>query len=287
MRRLLLLLLLLLPASLPAAPAIVSAAPERVSVTLYRAPYRPPGVRIDPEEENLGGYALVTESRTVDLPMGPVTIRFEGGASGIQPETAILTGAEAREKNQDRQLLSKQALLDAFTGQQVVLRRTDAATGKVTQTRVRIRSAANGVVVETPDGFESLNCTGLNETILYPNVPAGVSAKPELSMARGDQPGGRRTVTLSYLTGNFDWQANYVADLSADASKVDLFAWLTLASRDDTSFVDAGTTAIAGRVSRADGDADFPQPQRPPYRVIAQCWPQAGMVLRQNLQRLT
>ena len=37
-----------------------------------------------------------------------------------------------------------------------------------------------------------------------------------------------RDVTLSYITNNFDWQSNYIAELSPAGDRVSLFAWLTL-----------------------------------------------------------
>ena len=128
--------LLAMVAALAAAPAparevVVSARPDAVAVTVYRAPNRDADEFIDIDDD-LEGFALISETRTVDLPAGEVTIRFEGVASGIQPQTAILQGAVPREKNQDRRLLSEAGLIDAFTGQRVIVRRTDPATGKVT-----------------------------------------------------------------------------------------------------------------------------------------------------------
>jgi hypothetical protein len=79
------------------------------------------------------------------------------------------------------------------------------------------------------------------------------------------------TVTLSYLAGGFDWQANYVAQLAPDGSSIDLFAWLTLASTDETSFVNADTQAVAGRVNREDARVQ-PREGGP---INLQCWPQA------------
>jgi hypothetical protein len=248
-----LLLVGLLAAPVATPPSIVSSGPESVSVSVYRSPYRSPSDPIGPDEDSLSGYALVTELRTVILPKGPVTIRFEGVASGIQPETALVTGTDPREKNQDRRLLSQTALIDAFTGQQVILRRTNRGTGKVSEQLALIRSGTDGVIVQTEAGFESLQCTGLAETLIFPGVPEGLSAKPVLSITTGDQPGGPRQLTLSYLAGNFDWQANYVGELSPDATSMKLFAWVTLASRDDTSFVGARTNAIAGQVAREQG----------------------------------
>ena len=242
--------LLALAAAPPAAqPVVTSAAPDSVEISVYRDPSRGADTFIDLEEP-LGGYALVTETRTIELPPGPVTIRFEGVASGIQPESAIVRGIDSAEKNQDRLLLSRRGLLDAFTGQRVIVRRTDPASGRTTEEPARLRSGTNGAVIETASGFESLHCTYLNQAPIFPGVPAGLSAKPVLSVTTGEQPGGRRQLTLSYLTGNFDWQANYVGELSADARRVDLFAWVTLASRDDTSLVRAQANAIAGRVAR-------------------------------------
>jgi hypothetical protein len=277
MRTAALILLLLLPlaSAAGAEPTIVSHGADSVSVTIYRDPYRWPGRGIEPDDETLGGYALITETRTVDLPKGAVTIRFEGVASGIQPETSIVADADIGEKNQDRQLLSQRAMIDAFTGQRVLLRRTDRATGKAIVEPARIISGANGVIVQTAAGFEALQCTGLAETILFPGIPQGVSPRPVLSVTTGEQPGGRRTLTLSYLSYNFDWQANYVGDLSADATRVDLFAWVTLASRDDTSFERASTQAIAGQVARAPGWQQRPDGDPSAGRVYAQCWPDA------------
>lgn len=280
MLRLALFLLLLAAAPAAAQPVVTSAAPDSVEVTVYRDPRRSADDPIDLEDP-LGGYALVTETRTVDLPPGPVTIRFEGVASGIQPESAIVRGVDAAEKNQDRLLLSRRGLLDAFTGQRVIVRRTDPATGRQTEEPARLRSGTNGVVIETASGFESLHCTYLDQAPIFPGVPAGLSAKPVLSVATGEQSGGRRQLTLSYLTGNFDWQADYVGELSSDASRVDLFAWVTLASRDDTSMVRAQANAVAGKVARLkreteeeeDEDEDYDDEDDGWNEKYLNCWP--------------
>jgi hypothetical protein len=252
---LLALALSLAPAALAAQAVITSAEPDKTAVTIYRDPHR--GVDDFIElDERLKGFALITETRTVDLPPGEVTVRFEGVASGIQPQSAILVGTDPAERNQDRLLLSEGGLVDAFTGQRVILRRTNRATGKSTEESVRIRSGHEGMVVETANGFEAVQCSGLPEAPVYPNVPAGLSAKPVLSVKTRAQAGGRRQLILSYLAADFDWQANYVATLSPDMKSLDLSAWLTLASRDDTSFPAADSAVVAGRVNREEATDD-------------------------------
>ena len=232
---------------------ILSAAPDKVAVTLYRDPDRGEGAinRDDPT-----AFALIAETRTVTLPPGEVTVRFEGVAGGIVPQSAILFGTSPRERNRDAALLSQGGLVDAFTGQHVILRRTDRATGKVTEERATIRSAADRMVIDTPRGAEAVYCTGLNQTLIYPNAPATLSAKPVLSMTTKDQPGGKVTITLAYIATGFDWDATYVATLADDGKSMALFAWLTMASGDETSFVDATTSAVAGRVNRSEATRD-------------------------------
>ncbi len=248
-----------------------SPGPDSVSVTVYRNPGRSVDEAFDLRW--LDGYALISERRTVDIPAGEADIRFEGVAGGIQPESAIVTGLPdgVVEKNQDAWLLSPGSLLDASLGRRVHIRRTSLATGRVTETEAVIRSGAAGaVVLETPAGTEALRCTGLPETLIYDRIPAGLSARPTLSVRTRSAAAARATITLSYLATGFDWQADYVAELSADGKSMDLFAWLTLANGDETGFHRAETNAVAGRLER-DREAEGDEPEAPPINL--QCWP--------------
>ncbi|HWU93903.1 MAG TPA: hypothetical protein VN106_11730 [Sphingomicrobium sp.] len=253
-----------------AQPIVTSPAPSRVAVTVYRDPDR--GVR--PFNLRwLGGYALVSETRHVSLPAGESELRFEGVTGGIVPQSAIVTGlGEAvLEKNRDARLLSPGALLDASLGERLTLRRTSVATGAVREQDAIVRAAADGVVIETAAGIEALRCTGLPETLLAKRVPAGLSAKPTLSVRiRSPQP-VERDVTLSYITNNFDWQADYIGELSPDGSRLSLFGWLTLANGDATGLSDAATQAVAGKLNR---NRVWVDPGRA-SPISIRCWPSA------------
>ena len=268
MRALALLAALLLPAALHAQAVVTSQTPDRVAVTIYRDPDR--GLR-PLNLQWLGGYALVSETRRVRLPAGESELRFEGVTSGIVPQSAIVTGlGEAvLEKNRDARLLSPGALLDASLGERLHLRRTSEATGKVTEQDAIVRATSDGVVLQTADGIEALRCTGVPETLVADRVPVGLSAKPTLSV-RVRSPGPvERTVTLSYITNNFDWQADYVADLSPSGDRMKLFAWMTLANGDQTGLADAQTQAVAGKLNRERVYVD-PGEARP---ITISCWP--------------
>jgi len=244
-------LALLLPTPTLAQTIVTSPGPSAVSVTIYRAPYRDAAEGIDRDAP--AGFALITETRTITLPAGPAVIRFEGVAGNILPESAIVAGLpqDVAEKNLDADLLSPRTLYDRALGRRVLFRRTDPATGKVREEQATIRSSGAGAaVLQVAGGYEALRCSGLPETIVQSALPDGLSAKPTLSIATTAPAPVTATISLSYLAGGFDWQADYVVTLRKDGRGADLFAWVTLASSDVTSFADAGAQVIAGKPNR-------------------------------------
>jgi hypothetical protein len=267
-RLLLFLAALGISAAAHAQPVVSSAAPDRVAVTIYRNPERGEPLNL----RWLGGYALVSETRRISLPAGETEVRFEGVTSGIVPQSAIVTGLgeAALEKNRDARLLSPGSLLDASLGERLRLRRTSRATGKVREQDAIVRATGDGVVIETADGVEALRCTGLPETLIAGRVPVGLSAKPTLSVRIRSPRAVERTVTLSYITNNFDWQADYVADLSDDGELMSLFGWMTLANGDETGLAGAQTQAVAGNLNRQRVWVDPGEAK--PIRIS--CWPQ-------------
>src|SRR3546814_864307 len=90
MRRWPLLLSMLAASPAAAQPAVTAVAPEKVSVSVFRDPGRDEGGEISPNW--LEGFALISETRTVDLPAGEANVRFEGVAEGMIAVSAIVTG---------------------------------------------------------------------------------------------------------------------------------------------------------------------------------------------------
>lgn len=248
-------LILSLLASAPAFAqgVVTSAAPDSVSVSVYRAPDRDSDTAMNLNW--LEGYALITEKRTVDIPAGKATIRFEGVAAGLFPESAIVTGLPSgvREKNLDADLLSPRSLYARMFGRPVTLRRTLPGSGGLREERAVIRSGVDGAaIVQTAAGFEVATCGGLQDELIYPEAPKDLSARPTLSIETEAAQAHKTTVSLSYLAWGFDWQTNYVVTMNPDGRTADLSAWVTLASSDSTSFADAETAVIAGEVNRED-----------------------------------
>lgn len=261
----------LLAAAPLAASALEVAAgpPTEVAVTVYRAPWRPPGSL---DLDDLGGFALIAEKRLLSVPAGVTRVRFEGVADGIEAASAIVTGLPQAilEKNRDAHLLSPAELMAASVGGKVILVRTERKTGKVERTLATIRSDADGVVFETAAGIEALRCSGLAETFTF-SSSGGLRAAPTLSvLLRSDRP-LEVPVTLAYLARGFDWTANYVATLAADGASMDLGAWVTLANGNGVGFPDAHTQVVAGRLNRESAEIEPFDIGGP---IVARCWPQ-------------
>jgi len=273
----------LLPASsfalawvLAATPAMaadtLASMPSDLSVTVYRAPLRSSG---SITLSALGGFALISETRTVRLPAGLSRLRFEGVADGIEPSSAIVTGLPAGvlEKNREGKLLSPSALVAAAVGKPVTLLRTDKKSGKSARLAGTIRSdAGGGVVFETSEGVEALRCSGLPESLSFAAI-TDLAATPTLSvLVRSAEP-LTRTVTLSYLAREFDWAADYIATVSTDGKTMDLGAWVTLANGNGVGFPSAQLQVVAGRVNRESGEVEPLDVGGP---ILAQCWPRGS-----------
>lgn len=268
----LILIVMLAPASARAQAIVTSAAPQSTSVTVYRDPERGEGA-IDARFPR--GFALVSETRRIALPAGESVVRFEGVADGMIAVSAVVTGLPGGvvEQNRDARLLSPAALLDGTLGNRVHLRRTNRATGVVSEQDVVIRSGPDGaVILETAQGVEALRCSGLPETIVYDAVPSGLSARPVFSVHAVSPAATNALVTLTYLATGFDWGANYVARLAEDGRHLDLFAWMSVANVSSVSFPQSQLLAVAGRLNReSDYDALVARPPSP--RLALQCWP--------------
>lgn len=275
-------ILILLATLVSAAPAaaqtvVTSPGPDagagNVNVSVYRDPNRSGG-----GEVNLGylqGFALITETRTIRIPLGESTIRFEGVADGMIAVSAVATGLPGGvvQKNRDAALLSPASLVDGSLGNRVKLRRTNRVTGKMVEEDAVIRTGPGGrVIFETAAGFEAMRCSGLPETLTFDGVPDGLSAKPTLSVTTRSDRAVEAKVTLTYLATGFDWAANYVATLNLDGKTLSLFAWLTLANSNSASFKDAQLLAIAGTLNK-EADYDELVEEAPPPQLNLSCYP--------------
>ena len=195
--------------------------------------------------------ALVTETRTVDLPAGAVTLVIEDVVETLLPQSAIVTDAARplAESNFDFDRLTPRSLLERSIGETVTITRTNPATGRVTRTAATIVAVGEGVVLQTVDGHEALYCSGLPERLELARLPDDLLAKPRLSVRLAAGEPGPRTVKVSYLAHGFAWSSDYVAHLNERSNAMRLAGWATLTNSTGTVFEQAEVQLVAGRLN--------------------------------------
>mgnify|MGYP001259480819 CR=1 FL=1 len=120
--------LLTLATPAQAREVVDASVPQGMSVTLYRDPARGTGEAMNRNWPQ--GFAMISETRTVTLPPGESTVRFEGVAEGMVGVTAIVTARPGGriEKNRKAELLGPAALVNGALGNRVTITRPTPAT---------------------------------------------------------------------------------------------------------------------------------------------------------------
>ena len=220
---------------------VVSPRPDTVSVTIYR-----------------DLFALISETRTVDLPAGPVTLVFDGVTETLIPQSTVITdvGRPVATSNFDFDRMTPANLLRKSIGRHVTLTRMNPATGKLRQIDATVIAAnQDGIVFHTDDGNEALHCSGLPEQVTFDEIPGDLETRPTLSIHLAAGAAGSRQVKISYLAHGFAWNSDYVAHLNAAGDALDLLGWLTLENLTGANFRNAQVQVVAGKLNLLGGES--------------------------------
>lgn len=250
-----LILLLSFSASASEHVRVISAEAKSTALTIY--------------PDNL---ALITETRSIDLPAGKSTIVFEGVSDRMIPASILLRefSGLTLERNFDYALLSKANLFEKSIGEYVTLTRTHKDTGKVSRSRAKIISSGTGTVFEIDGKLSAYQCSGLSEGTRFDNLPEGLTGVAELSIDVATKQAGTQEIVISYLADNFSWAADYRLDLATDNKSGSLAAWITMSNNTSRTFKNTPTAIIAGQLNRS---AQTRAPVTNSKSLRANCWP--------------
>lgn len=208
---------------------------QSVAVTIYN--------------ENL---ALIKDLRRVTLEAGRNRLALREVSGRLRPETALLRSVShpgslsLLEQNFDFDLLTPGKLLEKYVGRDVRIVRIHPTTGAESIETATVLAASGGVVLKIGDRIE----TGLPGRIVYDAVPANLRDRPTLMTELDAVRAGAQSVELSYLSGGLSWKADYVAELNASDSALDLNGWVTLTNTSGTAYPNAKLQLVAGDVNR-------------------------------------
>ncbi len=223
-------------------------------------------------------FALVRHQRTFRLAAGEQTLSFTGIGATIQPETALLTGPGLRVLRQDfaHDPLTPQSLLASYVGREVEVKSTNPVTGERNYARGTLLGASGNAVVRIGERIETV----APDRIVFPAVPARLRVRPTLTVRVTSAGAGERRLQLAYLAGGLSWQADYVAELSADGTRLDLGAWVSLKNDSGTAYRQAAVQVVAGEVHRV---TQAPGPEMEMFRQRAMVAAAAPPVPRERL----
>ena len=218
--------------------------------------------------------ALVKDRRQLELPVGGLDLAFRDVSARIQPEAALLRGLteganlKVIEQNFDFDLLTPGKLLEKYVGRPVGVIKVHPTTGEETEEEATVLAAAEGTVLRIGDRIE----TGQPGRVVFRELPPNLRDRPTLVMKLDNGLAGPQELELSYLTAGLSWKADYVGELAADDSHLDLTGWVTLNNTSGTAYRDAQLQLVAGDVNRV---RDLPSPamQKEGMRMMAAAAP--------------
>ena len=226
------------------------------AVLLLRAD--PPPLRgDDPPERNLavtvynGDLGLVRDTRRVDLESGTFTLPFPGVAARIDPTSVAFRAAAGEaavrvlEQNYEYDLLTPEALLEKYVGEEVTL--YAPRKDREVAVRARLLSTQGGAVYQIGDSI-ALNPPG---RVVLPALRGDLKAEPTLLWTLEGRRAGAQPVEVSYLTSGLTWKADYVATIADDDATLDLGGWVTVVNASGAAYPSARLKLVAGDVHRA------------------------------------
>jgi len=207
--------------------------------------------------------AVVRDARTLAIESGTHWLPFTDVPARIDPTSVHLKaadgqGLEVLEQNYRYDLVSQEKILEryldadirvvledgrlfegqllSFAGGRLVLR---AAPGS--GARGQDAPEQGGLVILNPEKVTDIQC---------PDLPAGLITRPTLEWLLATSRGGDRRLEVSYLTGGFNWHAEYVAVVADNDAGMDLASWVSLDNRSGATYENAALQLVAGDVHR-------------------------------------
>ena len=193
--------------------------------------------------------ALVKDVRQVELERGVNDIAFEGVASSLKPETAILyaEGLQVLEQNYDYDLLSSENIINKSVGQTVKTVIINPSTGQNIYDDAEIVSFSGygTPILKFNYGIEA-NFPG---RLVFDKLPASLRKKPTLVAKVVSGNTKSQDVSLAYLTNGISWKTDYVAKIVGEKS-LNLTGWVTINNESGIDYNNAKVQLIAGNVNQ-------------------------------------
>lgn len=193
-----------------------------------------------------GGFGAVKESRTIHLDGAEQEIIYADVAQKIETDSLIVEGINVLEFNYDFDLVDRDKLLRKYVDKEVYLK--DRKTGEKKLCRLLSAEGGGRCVLEDIETKEIYLDT--QAEIVLPSLPSGLIVKPALVWKTDGK--SAENIQVSYLSGGFNWIANYVVELKEKT--LNLIGWAEVENKSGMTFENAKIKLIAGDVNRVKND---------------------------------
>ncbi len=191
-------------------------------------------------------FGVVKETREIDLDRGMNTVMIQDVAKLIDPTSVSITDLTANthilEQNYLYDLVSKEKIYEKYIGKEITIVDKNGNTTKGTL----LSFSGDELIIQNDGGVHILK----SEQVSLPKLPEGLITKPTLKWLLDTDRKGDHEIQLSYMTSGLNWNADYVAIVNDDDSKVDLTSWVTINNTSGASYKNAKLKLIAGEVHR-------------------------------------
>ena len=193
-----------------------------------------------------GGFGAVKEKRRIQVEETDHTLMFADVAQMIETDSLIVEGINVLEFNYDFDLVDRDKLLRKYIDCEVYLKDRKSDERK----KCRLLSVESGgrCVLENAESKE-IYLDSQAELIL-PSLPSGLIVKPALVWKTDGKP--TEEVQVSYLSGGFNWIANYVVELKNQC--LNLTGWAEIENKSGMTFENVKIKLIAGDIKRIKED---------------------------------
>lgn len=193
--------------------------------------------------------ALVKEGRELDLAEGYNQVKYQDVPSKINASSVILTDTkhndtEVLEQTYEFDLVSQKKLLEKYVDEEITV--FSAVDNDIKEYKGTLLSYLDGVMLSS--GGKIISVQDI-QSIEFPSLPDELITKPTLVWSIFSSQSGLRNVLTTYLTGGLTWKADYIAQVNADDSRVDLKGWTTINNTSGASYPNATLKLVAGDVN--------------------------------------
>ncbi len=203
------------------------------------------------------GYAVIRETRDVELKQSRSTVSFDNVAAYIDPTTVQFRSitdpkhTSVVEQNYQFDLVSQQKLLERYLGKTIEVEQWRGEEVDVIKGTLLSSGWGNQLVLQTENGVQSI---GHYNNIRYPELPGGLRTKPTLLWDIYTKKPGTHEIETSYQTEGITWWADYNAEYrdgeDENSGYLDLNAWVSIVNKTGATYEDAKLKLIAGDVQR-------------------------------------